>query len=105
MSNHTIVSEFLRVIFDRKWHALYEMHVRFHMNAIEIYDAASILQGLNIIERRGMEVRICASLNEQQLSIINRMLKTARPSKLDAFSPNPLTRRKKSVSYAGRLEH
>ena len=54
MNTATTMSEFLRVILDRKWHALYEMHTRFRMSAIEIYNAAAVLQRLNIIEHTGL---------------------------------------------------
>lgn len=105
MISNSVVSEFLRILFDKKWHALYEMHAHFKLNAAEIHDTLILLQKLNLIERREMDVRILENLDEQKLSIINRLMKRNRPEKLDLIPQNLLTKRKKRVSSFGRLEH
>ncbi|MRV73565.1 hypothetical protein GJ700_17775 [Duganella sp. FT92W] len=97
MSTNNVVFEFLRVLFDKEWHELYEMHTRFRLNAVEIHDALTVLHKLEIIERRDMEVRISANLTEQHFSIINKLSKTTRPVKLAEVPPELLTRRKKRV--------
>lgn len=88
MNYETPISEILRILLDRNWHSLYEIHVRFRLSPIEIYEAVIVLQRIGIIEWTNTNIRIKENLNEKKLSIMNRLSKTTRPSKLNTYTPN-----------------
>gem|GEM_PF-5086697 len=105
MDGNIAASELLRTIFDRQWHELYEVHARYRLSPIEIYEAVTLLQRMGIIEQRGTQIRICEDLDEQRLSIMNRLSKTSRPAQLDSYVATPLTFSKKRVTYIRRTWH
>jgi predicted transcriptional regulator len=98
MNINTAISELLRTILDKEWHAAYEMHNRFRLSALEIYEAIAVLQQLGIVERQGTNVRLSERLEERHLSIMNRLSKTYRPPQLEVYIPKPLTTRNNQVS-------
>lgn len=97
MNMHTAVSEILRTILDKKWHAAYEVHRRFRLSAFEIYEGIAVLQDLGILERRGSDIRLNEKLDERHLSIMNRLSKTHRPSQLEIYTSKTLTARNNRV--------
>ncbi|MCA8305191.1 hypothetical protein LGN24_27270 [Burkholderia seminalis] len=97
MDYDTAISEILRTISDREWHAAYEFHVKYNLSALEIYNSILALGNMGLIERQGTEIRIREDLDERGLSIMNRLSKTSRPRRLYKYTPRPLTSKKNGV--------
>lgn len=86
MNLETPISELLRVICDREWHDIYELHERFKLSSVEIYASMSILKLIGIIEQKETNIRLKELLNDKELSIMNRLSKTYRPSVLKTYT-------------------
>lgn len=73
----------VRLLLDKEWHDLYELHTKFHLLPSELLVSLNVLSEKGIIELvADQSVRLAQGLNNSQISFINDIYKTERPERL-----------------------
>ncbi|MDN2699153.1 hypothetical protein O0882_22820 [Janthinobacterium sp. SUN073] len=94
---NTATREIVTTLQDRCWHEIYEFHEVFNLSPEEIYEVITLMLHENLIEKIGYRIRLKTSLNNIDLSRLNKMKKTKRPVILETYQPKHLTKVKKHV--------
>ncbi|MGF1758312.1 hypothetical protein L4D76_10270 [Photobacterium sagamiensis] len=69
-------------LLDMKYHDLYDFHVKYRFSIGTIYNAVTFLLDNDLIIKRKESIMIAEQIDNQKLSIINRLSKTSKPSVL-----------------------
>lgn len=86
------VSECIKILLDKGWHDAYELHQRYHLSALEIFNVINLLLRLGVLEKVGARIRLIPLLSNSDVATLNYLRKTHRPARLDIYTPSHLTR-------------
>lgn len=93
--SRTAVREAIEILKDKQWHDVYELHEKYHMSALQVFQAINTLMGYGLVEKVGFNIRLITKLENKHVALLNALQKTRRPSKLDFYQPRHLTKGKR----------
>lgn len=71
--------ELVRVVSDRQWHNIYELHDKYRVSPESAFKVVSLFLSMGILEKRGAMIRLSSDLSDAQMAALNSLCKTRRP--------------------------
>jgi hypothetical protein len=73
------LKEFVLILKDKEWHELFEFHDKHRISPVELIKCIQFLQEYELIETKGESIRLSQGIDNNNVLLLNRLMKTDRP--------------------------